>query len=219
MYVIEEGVIGGYLEQPVAFRHIKHEAKSDHLAIVLPGLGYTVDKPVLYYMTSALLEEGYDVFQVNYKYDDKDSFHDLNQEEREEWVQTDVERSIHHALEDGRYKHFCLVGKSLGTRAMVSEMTDRKAFQKAKTIWLTPLLDDSDVRETLRQLQQPSLLIIGSRDSHYSDNALEELYKKENVACVKLEGANHACEVPSNSMLSIQYLHRIIDQTKQFLKS
>ena len=44
------------------------EDKTDHLALILPGLNYTCDMPLLYYSAQFLVAEGADVLQVKYDY-------------------------------------------------------------------------------------------------------------------------------------------------------
>lgn len=40
--------------------------KSDTLAVILPGIGYTADRPLLDYSKKLALELGYDVLQIEY---------------------------------------------------------------------------------------------------------------------------------------------------------
>ena len=41
---------------------------SDTLLIMLPGLGYTNDMPLLFYLHEIAINRGFDVLQVNYDY-------------------------------------------------------------------------------------------------------------------------------------------------------
>ena len=49
-----------YLESKVI------ENKSDILAVILPGIGYTLDRPILDYSKKLCLELGYDVLPIEY---------------------------------------------------------------------------------------------------------------------------------------------------------
>jgi len=44
------------------------EENTDHLALILPGLNYTCDMPLLYYTAQFLIADGADVLQVKYDY-------------------------------------------------------------------------------------------------------------------------------------------------------
>lgn len=56
-------------------------------------------------------------------------------------------------LEAKVYEDFCLIGKSLGTIAMSSEL-HREAFKNAKAIWLTPLIQREDVLHAMVSSEQ-----------------------------------------------------------------
>ncbi|MEP6988253.1 MAG: hypothetical protein ABI970_21795, partial [Chloroflexota bacterium] len=45
---------------------LKQEAGSDKLLIMLPGRAYTCDFPMLYYLRSAAIQQGYDVLSIEY---------------------------------------------------------------------------------------------------------------------------------------------------------
>ena len=219
MYSISEKKVGGYQEQPVSSRIIQHDEGSDGLAIILPGLGYSSEMPLLYYVTSVLVDYGYDVLQVNYHYDQKDSFKELNQEERDEWLYADVDSCIKDALQDSSYNDYVLVGKSLGTRAMAQELTLRQEFAEAKAIWLTPLLNEDKVRDTLLQIPQKSLVFIGEEDPHYLENPWRELEARDHIITYLMAGANHAGNVPRDTVGSIQGIQQLIQHIEEFLKT
>ena len=68
--------IHGYRDEPVPNRFLRPEGAIDHLAVLLPGFGYTLDMPLFYYAENLLLERGWDVLRVEYAYNKRPEFQD-----------------------------------------------------------------------------------------------------------------------------------------------
>lgn len=101
-------------------------------AVVLPGAGYTAQAPLLHFATDICLQQGYDVLNVNYRYND--SFYDsFTMEELSDAIRFDVAAIIDEELAESSYEEFSLIGKSLGTIAMASELK-RTIFRDAKAV-------------------------------------------------------------------------------------
>lgn len=79
--------------------------RSNHLAILFPGLGYTVDMPLLYYTTNVLLDMGADVLQVRYTYQ-TESFQSLSQETQYQKIIADCSAAHATAIKQRRYAHW-----------------------------------------------------------------------------------------------------------------
>ncbi len=50
--------IHGYRGEAVPNQFLRPEGAIDHLAVLLPGFGYTLDMPLFYYAGNLLLERG-----------------------------------------------------------------------------------------------------------------------------------------------------------------
>ena len=61
--------VNGYKNWDVHFELISSPNKTNKLVIILPGAGYTVQSPALYYITMYFLDNSYDVLHINYQYD------------------------------------------------------------------------------------------------------------------------------------------------------
>jgi predicted alpha/beta-hydrolase family hydrolase len=82
--------IQGYRDEPVPNRFLRPEGAIDHLALLLPGYGYTLDMPLFYYAEKLLLERGWDVLRVEYAYNTRPEFQTLPKSERDRWLLADT---------------------------------------------------------------------------------------------------------------------------------
>lgn len=183
---------------------------TDKVAIIFPGVGYTCQMPVLYYTTMVLLDSGYDVLWVEYKYD-KGIFSKQPADESLRWLYFDAEASYNAAMAEGRYKSVVLVGKSLGSFALAH--LGKGIGRASKRIWLTPILGrsgtvDIDFYENVKESCTGGLLVIGTSDPLYSEERVNELRQTADV--VTIEGADHSIEIAGNASASVEALKRVI---------
>jgi predicted alpha/beta-hydrolase family hydrolase len=118
MYSIRYLDILGHRDEPVPHTFFQQEKAPSHIAIILPGMGYTSHMPLLYYPARLMLNRGADVLQLQYEYSRKDDFASLDGEGKRRWLMTDVSKACRAVLERRSYGKITLVGKSMGTRAM-----------------------------------------------------------------------------------------------------
>ena len=142
-YAIESLAIRGQRDEPVPNHFFRQETQADHLAVLLPGYGYTCDMPTLYFTTSHLLDHGADVLQVDYTYSRHPEYGALAESERHRWLLDDVAAAWEAARGQRDYRRLTFVGKSLGTRALPHLLAALPPGQEAHAIWLTPLLREA----------------------------------------------------------------------------
>jgi predicted alpha/beta-hydrolase family hydrolase len=82
--------IQGYRDELVPNRFLHTKGASDQLAVLLPGLGYTLDMPLFYYAENLLQERGWDVLRVEYAYNTRPEFQTLPKPERDRWILADT---------------------------------------------------------------------------------------------------------------------------------
>ena len=107
------------------------------LAVIIPGIGYGKDRPLLYYTGKILKNNGYDIVDV--------AFHDMPQDilEDDELKKLAVQLACEQTKEQlagidfAPYADIIFVGKSLGTIASAKYVADNGL--PAKQIWLTPV--------------------------------------------------------------------------------
>ncbi len=141
--------ITGHGNQPVPNRLFQQEGAVDHLAIMLPGLGYTCDMPLFYFIVSHLLDQGTEVLQVAYDYAHNPTYHGMVAAERQAWLIADATAACRAGLARRPYRRITLVGKSLGTRAMAHLLNTEAGLRQAATVWLTPTWKEQPVQTCL----------------------------------------------------------------------
>ena len=212
MFSIESLSISGYRGRSVPNTFFRRQEETQHLAVVLPGIRYTCQMPLLYYPTMLLLEEfGANVLWVEYAYDKQPDFNALPGSEKEVWLFADAGAACRAALAQRPYEEIALIGKSLGTLAMEHLLTTEASLAEALAIWLTPLLKNDSLRAQIREREQRSLLVIGTEDPHYDPNYLEGV---ENLV---LEGADHSLEIRGHPRQSLRALEEVLQTIQTFV--
>ncbi len=194
----------------IPFQLIEQKEPTSRLAIILPGAGYTTHKPLLYYTTSVLYNEGFDVLHVNYKYDSKE-LANLSEED----FTRDIQLVIDNATKDRQYDSFILVAKSLGTIAL-SHLINFPLFKEAKVVWMTPLLQKDDVYQAMLTSGQKGLCVIGDADYCFIEDRFSELKKKANLSTMVVQGGNHSLELINDPISSIERLADVMKEIQEF---
>jgi len=208
--------INGYRDEPVPNTLFQQPGSSTRIAIILPGIGYTCQMPLLYYLTRLFLGLGADVLCVEYQYSRRTDFQDLSEDEQKRWLLSDVTAACQIALARP-YRLVTLVGKSLGTLALGHLLTKEPQLAHSQAIWLTPLLKDEVLRAQLRETSQHSLLVIGTSDKQYDPSFLEELKAQSNVRTAILERADHSLEIKGQLSNSIKLMGDLMHEIELFV--
>ncbi|WP_214702106.1 MULTISPECIES: alpha/beta family hydrolase [unclassified Exiguobacterium] len=214
MYEVTVGHVKGTNGIPVSYSYLQADSSSDTLVMLLPGYGYTNDSPMFRYTTGLCLENGLNVLEINYnyrdeRYDSVDVF---------KVVVEDVRLVIDQVLHNYSVQQYIVVGKSLGTIAMASELT-RNVFHDAKLIWLTPLLKQDDIYEAIQSHKGQQIVLMGTADQHY---VLERIEHLEHLALTELEiveQMNHSLEYTGNTYESLRLLETLLKRVEQFMIS
>ncbi|WP_175990299.1 alpha/beta family hydrolase [Bacillus sp. Marseille-Q1617] len=208
--------IRGFKNIEVHYRLISTSGNPKGLAIFFPGMGYTVMGPLLHYPTGMFLNEEWDVLQINYQYDSAE-IKEMTDEEFDEMMVCDCKNVIDAVLESAAYESFFLVAKSVGTIPMSAEL-QRTSFKGARIIWLTPLLKEKAVHETMMKSRQKAISFIGDRDHHYHEERFNELNTNPNLQLHLIPGANHSLEQDFRALESIDIHKKIMEDIEAFIK-
>src|SRR2546423_11841540 len=98
MYAATTLAIPGSRDEPVPHTFLPQDQAARHVAILLPGIGYTCDMPLLYYPARLLLARGADVLRVEYAYHQREDFKTATMDEQGRWVVADVTADCHAVL-------------------------------------------------------------------------------------------------------------------------
>lgn len=207
--------IAGHKDQRVPNTFFRQEKETTHLGIVLPGYRYSVDRAELYYASRILLEQGADLFRVEYAYN-QTNFMQVPESEQDNWISNDVFAACNICLLQRSYEKITLIGKSLGTIAMDHLLTDSR-FQNATCVWSTPMLTVEWLPKRIEQVKPRSLFIVGTADNYYKPEILEKFVEATRGRVTKIDRATHALEIPNNIIESLDVLNRIVKDLQEFL--
>ena len=185
---VDLGVCGGQL----------FPGDPDEVAVLLPGARYVPAAPLLWFAREVLQAKGWTVLQV---WDEWDRSVDADQ-----WVADRLEAALSH-VGDPRIR--LLVAKSLTTLALPAAV-DRGL----PGVWLTPLLNQEDVRSALAGSTVPTLIVGGTGDASWDSEFVADL---SNIEVLEIDGADHGLQHPGDPTRSIETLRIITDRIRQFV--
>ncbi|MGL4739625.1 MAG: alpha/beta hydrolase [Sarcina sp.] len=182
--------------------------QSDVLAIILPGIAYTLDRGNLEYSSELALSLNYDVLKIEYgfqisrkKFDVPSEFDILCKETLEE---------VKPFLKD-KYKKIVVIAKSIGTcvQKYLNENIDNFNIVNVAI---------SPIDKTVSMGIDPKTLVFtGSSDPLLSQENKEKL-EKANKTFVCFENANHALNIAGKPLESINILTELIINIESYLK-
>lgn len=92
----------------------------------------------------------------------------------------------------------------------------KQRFEKAKAIWLTPLIDRRDVVDAMLQNPHPALCFIGDQDCYDSEGGYNRLAANPNLVSNLYSGLNHSLEYGDKPINSIGISQNIIADIAKF---
>ncbi|MBW6473282.1 MAG: hypothetical protein K0B14_09180 [Anaerolineaceae bacterium] len=197
---------------------LRQDADTDHLALILPGLNYTCDMPLLYYASQIMLEAGADVLQVKYDYTRSRSGSSASPlKERFGDLQTDVTQIARVALVQRDYKHLTVIGKSLGTLAIPKLLKADIPLHPQSCVYLTPILNELIHLRDLIQTCPRNLFVIGTSDRYYDPGLISQLRIFQPDNFLMIDGVNHSLEVPQDTLRSLEILKQVIVHIQDFV--
>lgn len=200
-----ELTIPGHRGEAVPNELVRQEGDTDHLAVLMPGFGYTCDMPVFYYAGIVCLDAGADVLRLQYAYNRQPEFRRLRENERLRWLTDDVTAGIHVGLGQRIYRRATLIGKSLGTLALSHVLPVVALSGDLRVIWLTPMLQAGAVRKEIQRRAETSLVVIGTDDPVYDEGFLSE-FREAGGEVVTIQRGDHSLDIDGDPLASIRAL-------------
>lgn len=180
-----------------------YEGTNGRVAVVLPGLSYTPNHPLLYYSRQVLLAQGWSVEEVWWSSDDVNDFH------RHEWAATGVIQTAKAALDKVADRSPLIVGKSLGS--LLLPFVSERGWP---AIWLTPLLSLPEIATALTTTTGKTLLVGGTADDYW-DGAIA---RASGHQVLEMQGAHHGLEISGDPSESVRLLGEIVEVIKLFVE-
>jgi len=174
---------------------IRHEGDPSRCAVILPGVRYFSQAPLLWFAREAVQARGWSVVEVDERAPaDQEPF---------EWIRGQA-RSALEAAADA--EHVLAVGKSLGSAAA--------PLVSGPAVWLTPLLIRPEIVEALRSTESPALLVGSPDDPTWADGTVPD---NEALELLELPGLDHSLQVSGDPRASLDALGTVTARVGAFL--
>ncbi|WP_150307050.1 alpha/beta fold hydrolase [Planctomonas psychrotolerans] len=149
------------------------------IALVLPGAGYTVQAPLLYWSALALTEAGWDVWSVDWHAD-------IRAAGRQDPARF-VKDALVQAIRELPSAPSAVIGKSVGSFALPFFLE-----HNVRGAWLTPILTDPRVAAAAQRASTRHLFVGGTADPLWRPEGT--LPTSPNV--IEVPEGNHSLEIP-----------------------
>ncbi|MDU1854755.1 MAG: alpha/beta hydrolase, partial [Clostridium baratii] len=105
------------------------------LAVILPGIGYTIDRVTLEYSSELALKLGFDLLKVEYGF--QVARKEFNVEKEFDIIVEETLEIVENALSEN-YKNIVIIGKSIGT-CVQNLLNDRIEGYNIENIYISPI--------------------------------------------------------------------------------
>jgi hypothetical protein len=176
---------------------VLHEGDPGRCAVVLPGVRYFSQAPLLWFAREAAQAGGWSVLELSERAPaDEEPF---------EWMRDRAERALEAASADT----VAVVGKSLGSAAapLVAE-------RGLPAVWLTPLLIRPEVVSALASSTAPTLLVGSAADPTWANGEQPE---RDGIEALEFEGLDHSLQVEGDPLASLDVLRQVTERIGAFL--
>ena len=219
MYSTEQWPIQGFRERPVPNTLFGKAARNTRLAVTFPGFAYTSQAPLFRYLIQLLNNRGCDVLSVDYDYSKDACFLGAEEPIKEEWFRRDVSAFYAAVTAHEQYERLVLLGKSLGTTALLHLVEAGLAHADVCFVWLTPGTSHARIARAVAELDKPSLLLAGTADEFCRPEDYDLIRANPRATVELFPGADHSLELPGDLAASLENLKRCVDVVRRFLEA
>lgn len=179
------------------------------LAVIFPGIGYHVDKPLLYYAKKLALACGYEIAEVpygNFPPDVKGSPERMEEAFYSALAQTE---EILKEIDFSKYDNLLFVSKSIGTA--VASAYAKEHGLTAHHVYYTP------VEQTFSLSEGDGVVFHGTKDPWVETDIVIRSCEEKKLPLFITENANHSLET-GNVTQDLQNLLHIMEETRKYLE-
>lgn len=179
-------------------------------AVLFPGIGYSVDRPLLYYSGKMAQKQGYEIIKVPYtgfpkkKPGDRDMMREAFRIGRSQ-----AEEILKEArLEE--YNDLIFFSKSVGTAVGSSYADDHGLDTRTRHILYTP------VEGTYSLFKGKGIAFHGTSDPWAGNEVIRDLSRQKSLPLYLFEGANHSLET-GDIIADIGNLRSVMETVRDYL--
>lgn len=181
---------------------------SDTLGVILPGIGYTLDRVTLEYSSNLALQLGFDVLKIEYGFQvGRGEFHP----DVEFNIIAEESFKLLKSTLRNKYRNIVFIGKSIGTCVQNVLNKNVKGYN-ITNIYISP------INKTVQMgIEKNSLVFTGSSDPLLSKENLEKIEEVSGTRLINIDNANHALNVEGDVIKSLEIQLSIIEFMKEYL--
>jgi hypothetical protein len=172
-----------------------HEGDPARCAVVLPGVRYFSQAPLLWFAREAAAARGWSVLELTERAP--------RDEEPFAWMR---DRAV-RALDAAGAGTVAVIGKSLASAA--APLVAERALP---AVWLTPLLNCPEVAGAIEAAAAPALLVGSPADPSWGEAPEGAL-----LEVLELEGLDHSLQVAGDPLASLDVLRHVTERVGAFL--
>lgn len=182
------------------------------LAVFFPGIGYTVDKPLLYYSRRIAADRGYEIRLLSYGGFPQNVLGDSDKMTECYRIALAQARDMLADVDWNAYEDILFVGKSVGTSIAAWLASQGPARDRARMVLLTPL------EETFTLRTDRAIVFTGTNDPWVggADSRIPDICAKRGLPCMVIRDGNHSLET-GDVETDLQNLQVVIREIRQFL--
>jgi hypothetical protein len=174
---------------------LQHEGDPSRRAVILPGIRYFSQAPLLWFAREAAQAREWAVVEVDERAPaDEEPFG---------WMRAQAKRALEVAA---GAEQVVVIGKSLGSSAV--------PLVTGPAIWLTPLLDRDEIVAALESATAPTLLVGSPADPTWGDGRVPD---NPSLDVLELDGLDHSLQVSGDPLASLDVLRRVTERVDAFL--
>lgn len=181
------------------------------LAVFFPGIGYTVDKPLMHYTRKLAADAGFEVLLLPYAGFPPKIKGDRGKMEESYQIALEQSKDMLSDTDLSAYDAILFVGKSIGTVVAAEIAAQSPAPDRIHFVLYTPL------KATFDFPLVNSIVFTGTADPWVEDCSVSELCRQRGFPCHVVPDANHSLET-GDVLKDVENLEKIMKKTRKFIR-
>ena len=181
------------------------------LAVFFPGIGYTVDKPLMHYSRRLAANAGFEILLLPYSGFPQKVKGDRSKMAESCRIALKQSEEMLAGTDFRAYDDILLIGKSIGTVAAAETAAQSAGAARIHLLLYTPL------EETFACPLGDTLVFTGSADPWAEEGRIAELCRQRDIPCHVIPDANHSLET-GDVQKDIENLRKIMKKTENFIR-
>ena len=181
------------------------------LAVFFPGIGYTIDKPLLHYSRRLAEKHSFEICLLPYSGFPKKVKGDKGKMQGSYKIALQQAKEMLSDTDFEDYDDILFVGKSIGTIVAAKIASKSSVRDRIRFIYYTPL------EETFSFSVHDAIVFTGSADPWVDAGRIPALCKESAIPCFVIPDANHSLET-ADPLVDIQNLSEIMAEIARFIR-